>query len=724
MSQLVNRRAHLLRTALTPYQHGRSYRRASPAVGVPAVEGAPVYIIWPPACLPCLPFPDFSFGPFQTSQGSKVLPQSMPQSLPQKQPVVLEPAKSMVPPPIPPRRASAAKHTLMEQQRLADAALANVPASPVKPAPSLVRLPTGTSLQDADWDLVYSQVLSPPSETAEDEKENTDETPALRPLRPRPQFSPEYPSVHGSKTQEASLINAPVSAIQLEGAVEALEAATDTAMDVDVAIGTPPLDGPDFSPVQALSPTTPPTTGNDSLTLAPLSTGGSAPPKPPRQTKRPAPACGLSAISEVGDAAYASVSPVKKRPRLVSSDLPAEQASVLTKPALLSAISNPNLKDNIDYYQALHSTAKEDMVRLREDDHGFVEACKAEVLTRNALYGLLQRVQASRQGSSAVTTDAADSDAQRQSIKLFNISLPLFWWSHVQTSRTTFNFFVLFKVGTHVQASSVAEINPIEAPTLAVFEEELNFLDLPSDVALEVSLFAMKNKREGSGFLDTPKKKAVELAQRLNRTGPAKLLRKRFGSHENMDHRTPVTPTKKKHGNHFVEIAHTTLRLSDLTETAHELRSDTDEVFPVGTHVNFSAAVTLIPKVENSQCHREGYLTVFEQPSKGSGIGQWRRKWVILDKHRLCLWTTHKDVKDRRPPASTLSLDDRGELTVRKIPRSECSRAHSFAVEGLSTVCPLTIKKERMMRSEREGGRGVIISFCSVSSSGFSFGVE
>ena len=118
-----------------------------------------------------------------------------------------------------------------------------------------------------------------------------------------------------------------------------------------------------------------------------------------------------------------------------------------------------------------------------------------------------------------------------------------------------------------------------------------------------------------------------------------------------------------------------------MEESTHEIRPDSEELFPIGTLINFGA-ITEVTAKDAARGHHEGFLTVFESGA-GDKVGQWHRYWTVLDVHTLHFWSKQEDAKDRRPPTSELTLFNRGQLTVRKIRRSDCARAHSFSIEGM-----------------------------------------
>jgi hypothetical protein len=115
----------------------------------------------------------------------------------------------------------------------------------------------------------------------------------------------------------------------------------------------------------------------------------------------------------------------------------------------------------------------------------------------------------------------------------------------------------MFKLQGQVLATSVMTINAAEQPQMLAFPEEVCFQGVAPDFRLEVTLMAMKTKaREvgsSTGLLGTPKKRASELAQKISLTTPMKMLRKKFGSQETLDH-APPTPSKTKAKVHFIEV--------------------------------------------------------------------------------------------------------------------------------------------------------------------------
>jgi hypothetical protein len=124
-------------------------------------------------------------------------------------------------------------------------------------------------------------------------------------------------------------------------------------------------------------------------------------------------------------------------------------------------------------------------------------------------------------------------------------------------------------------------------------------------------------------------------------------------------------------------------------------------VYPIGTHFNVSALVETAPPAGGpEQASQESYLTVFQSDETGPNVGgHWQRHWTLLDVHTLFFWDTQKDAKDHRPPVMELSLAQcRGAMTVRKVPRSECSRANTLVLQDSAGSAILKVAADNKVR--------------------------
>jgi hypothetical protein len=169
------------------------------------------------------------------------------------------------------------------------------------------------------------------------------------------------------------------------------------------------------------------------------------------------------------------------------------------------------------------------------------------------------------------------------------------------------------------------------------------------------------------------------------------------------------------------------VQLAQLNDVTHEFRSDGDDLFPLGTHINFTtslhaatagsdvvkyhvaalasiSAATATPSAAAAAAAAAAGMTMKTATSStgatttvvGGVISQhaanltlwqnaaWTRAWCSLGGHALSVWETQAHAgKGAAAAMAVIPLGGHaGPLSVGKMARSECMRPHNFALKG------------------------------------------
>eukprot|EP00042_Codosiga_hollandica_P036288 m.275414 g.275414 ORF g.275414 m.275414 type:complete len:667 (+) comp54851_c0_seq11:104-2104(+) len=209
-------------------------------------------------------------------------------------------------------------------------------------------------------------------------------------------------------------------------------------------------------------------------------------------------------------------------------------------------------------------------------------------------------------------------------------------WAHVSKlkEQAFYCFGCVLQLGAQVLLSNVILLKGSDSIDRLEFLNDFTFFNASQDFTLQITLLGLRFAHE-------------EIA-----TGDPLSLR----------------PAKRQ----FIEVAHGTLRVSDLRKQTIELTCREDGLFPKAQSISWRSAIA---DVEGGEL--AGFLTL--QGVLVDSQLSWNRKWAIMSSQSIRYWRQPEDTN--KDPEGVIEIRSICNPSVAKATSTQCSRLFSFVLD-------------------------------------------